>query len=111
MTNISDEYMHSKLATIKAYCMVLLKPGNNTTQENVQQILWEHGRRNFALREEGKISIVCPVSRDADVSGMYIFNTSEEEAVTIMKDDPAVKAGIFTCHTYRCMSFPGDSLQ
>ena len=92
--------------------MVLLKPGNNTTQENVQQILlWEHGRRNFALREEGKIFIVCPVSIEADVSGMYIFNTSEEETVTIMKDDPPVKAGIFTCHTYPCISFPGERLK
>ncbi len=91
--------------------MVLLRPGMNASMDNAQSIIWEHGRRNFDLREEGKISVVCPVSKEADVSGMYIFNTTEEEAATIMKDDPAVQAGIFEYRTYPCMSFPGDSLK
>ncbi|MCW3107593.1 MAG: hypothetical protein JWQ09_2099 [Segetibacter sp.] len=111
MTDITDEYMQSMLAGIKPYCMVLLKPVANPAVENIQQILWEHGRRNFALRAEGKISIVAPVSREADVAGLYIFNATEEEAAEILKDDPAVKAGIFEYVTYPCMSFPGDSLK
>ena len=77
----------------------------------MQQILWEHGRRNFALRAEGKLPIVAPVSRESDVAGLYIFNVSEEEATDILKDDPAVKAGIFENATYPGMSFPGDSLK
>ncbi len=111
MKQITDEYMQSMLATIKPYCIVLLKPSSNTLAENAQQVLWEHGRRNFALREEGKISIVCPVSKEADVAGLYIFNCNEEETAAIMKDDPAVKAGIFDYYTYPCMSFPGDLLR
>jgi uncharacterized protein YciI len=63
------------------------------------------------LRKEGKISLVCPVSKEADISGMYIFNTSEDEAAYIMKDDPAVVAGIFEYYIYPCMSFPGDKLK
>lgn len=111
MTNITDEYMQGMLATIKPYCMVLLKPAANEATENVQQVLWEHGRRNFGLRADGIISIVAPVTKEADVSGLYIFNTSEEEAAAIMKDDPAIKAGIFDFFTYPLMSFPGDSLK
>jgi hypothetical protein len=111
MTEITDEYMQGMLAKIKPYCIALLKPAANPPSENVQQILWEHGRRNFGLRAEGKVSIVAPVSREADVAGLYIFNVSEEEAIEILKDDPAVKAGIFEYSTYSCMSFPGDSLQ
>jgi len=111
MTKITDEYMQSMLGKIKPYCMVILKPGMNTTMENAKEIIWEHGRRNFALRKEGKISLVCPVSKEADISGMYIFNTTEDEAAYIMKDDPAVVAGIFEYYTYPCMSFPGDKLK
>lgn len=111
MTKITDAYMQKMLATIKPYCMVLLKPGMNTTMENAKEIIWEHGRRNFALRKEGKISLVCPVSKEADISGIYIFNTTEDEAAFIMKDDPAVVAGIFVYYTYPCMSFPGDRLK
>ncbi|HKZ66951.1 MAG TPA: hypothetical protein VJ111_11365 [Chitinophagaceae bacterium] len=111
MAKITDEYMQSMLAMIKPYCLVLLKPGVNAALGNAQQIIWEHGRRNFALREEGKICIVCPVSKEADISGMYIFNTREEEAADIMKDDPAVTAGVFDFYTYPCMGFPGDSLK
>lgn len=111
MEGITDEYMQGMLANIKPYCMVLLKPVGNADIENKQQILWEHGRRNFSLRAEGKISIVAPVTREADVAGLYIFNVSEEEASEILKDDPAVKAGILEYATYPCLSFPGDSLK
>jgi hypothetical protein len=63
------------------------------------------------LRAEGKLSIVAQVSRESDVAGLYIFNVSEEEATDVIKDDPAVKAGIFEYVTYPCMSFPSDSLK
>ncbi len=111
MINITDEYMQSMLASIKTYCMVLLKTAATAPTENIQPVIWEHVRRNLALREEGKISIVSPVSKEADVAGLYIFNTSEEETADIMKDDPAVKAGIFDFFVYPCRSFPGDSLR
>lgn len=110
MNEISDEYMQQLLQTIKPYCMVLLRAGPNAGAENVQSIVWEHGRRNFLLREQGKVAIVCPVTKEADVAGLYLFNTDEEEAERIMTEDPAVVAGIFSYQTYPCMSFPGDKL-
>ena len=100
MDKITDEYMQSMLATIRPYCIVLLKPAGNVPPENIRQIIWEHGRRNFALRNEGKIAIVCPVSKEADVAGLYIFNSAPEEVAEIKKADPAVEAGIFTFHIY-----------
>ncbi|MFT3912376.1 MAG: hypothetical protein QM737_23315 [Ferruginibacter sp.] len=111
MLTISDEYMQAMLATIKPYCIVLLRSKADPQVENIKSIIWEHGRRNFALRAEGKICIVSPVSKEADVAGLYIFNTSEEETISIMKEDPAVIAGIFDFDVYPCMSFPGDSLK
>jgi hypothetical protein len=111
MTDISDEYMGSMLTTAKPYCIVLLKPVEKTGIENLQEVLWEHGRRNFALRAAGKLSIVAPVTKESDVAGLYVFNTSEEEAAEILGEDPAIRCGIFTFVTYPCMSFPGDSLK
>ena len=90
---------------------MLLKHAVVESKENKQVVIWEHVRRNFELRQEGELLIVAPVSVEADVAGLYIFNTSEEETISIMKDDPAVKAGIFDFHTYPCRSFPGDALK
>ncbi len=111
MTTITNEYMRSMLATIKAYNMVLLKPGPNMAREDAKEIIWEHARRNFALRADGKLSIVAPVTIQADVLGLYVFNIPEEEINAIMKEDPAVESGIFTFDIYPCKSFPGDSLK
>jgi hypothetical protein len=110
MTTITDEYMQEMLTKTKEYCFVLLKPGRNDNPENLQQMIWEHARRNFALRADGLLPIVCPATKQTGVSGLYIFNATEEEAKKIMDDDPAVKAGIFIYEIHPCRSFPGDSL-
>jgi hypothetical protein len=73
-------------------------------------IIWEHGRRNFALRDEGVLSIVCPIADGSDVSGVGIFNAGVERVRRIMDGDPGVQAGIFTYEVHPCRSFPGDCL-
>ena len=110
MAVITDEYfreMHSKL---RDYTMVLIKSTPKRNDAGAEAIIFEHARKNFAIREDGLVSIVCPVFGDNELSGMYIFNMSPNEAQKIMDDDPAVKAGIFTYEIYPCKSFPGDSL-
>jgi hypothetical protein len=57
-------------------------------------ILWEHGRRNFALRAAGVLSIVCPIADGSEVSGVGVFNALMEEVRAIMDEDPAVQAGV-----------------
>ena len=110
MTTITDEYMQQMLTKTKEYCFVLLKPAPRTEQADIKKIIWEHGRRNFALRADGLLSIVCPVTEETGVSGLGIFNAGREEVKKIMDDDPAVKAGIFVYEIHPCRSFPGDSL-
>jgi hypothetical protein len=110
MTNITDEYMQDMLTKSKEYTMVLLKPGPNANSENVRNIIWEHARKNFSLRADGILSIVAPITIEADVSGLYVFNAPPDEIPAIMNEDPAVKAGIFVYEIYPCRSFPGDSL-
>ena len=78
--------------------------------DGVEKIIWEHGRRNYALRAEGVLSIVCPISDGSDVTGVGIFNANVEEVKTIMEEDPGVKAGVFVYEIHACRSFPGDCL-
>ncbi|HEX6190799.1 MAG TPA: hypothetical protein VFZ42_00475 [Chitinophagaceae bacterium] len=110
MTAITDEYMQEMLPKAKTYVMVLLKPGPRSDMPGVEKVIWEHGRRNFALRADGLLSIVCPVTKETSVNGCCIFNAPEEQVKTIMDEDPAVEAGIFIYEIHPCMGFPGDSL-
>lgn len=110
MTTITDEYMYEMLPKTKEYTIVLLKPGPKADQPDIQKIIWEHGRRNFALRADGLMPIVCPVTQETGVSGLCIFNASVEESKKIMDGDPAVLEGIFIYEVHPCRSFPGDSL-
>ena len=110
MTTISDEFMKQMMTTTKNYCVIILRAGPNKQMAGVEKIIWEHGRRNFALRADGLLSIVCPVSDGSDVSGIGIFNASVEETKKIMDEDPGVQAGVFVYEIHPCRSFPGDSL-
>jgi len=110
MTTISDEFMSEMLQKTKNYSIVILKPGVKRNMAEAEKIIWEHGRRNFALRAVGKLSVVCPVSDGRDLAGIGIFNASIDEVKGIMDDDPAVKAEILAYQVYPCRSFPGDSL-
>ena len=110
MTTITDEYMQEMLPKAKPYVLVLLKPGPKSDITDIEKIIWEHGRRNFALRADGLLSIVCPVTKETGVNGCCIFNTTEEEAKNIMDGDPAVQAGVFLYEIHPCFGFPGDSL-
>jgi hypothetical protein len=110
MTPITDEFMQQMLTKTRQYCIVILKAGPKKREVGAEKIIWEHGRRNFALRADGVLSLVCPISDGSDVSGIGIFNASSEEVKKIMDEDPGVKAGVFVYEVHVCRSFPGDSL-
>jgi len=110
MQQITDESMQQMLMQTKEYTLVLLKSVPNVQKENVQQILWEHGRRNFQLRAEGLINIVAPVTVENNLAGIAFFNADAEKVKEMMDGDPAVKEGIFTYEILPVRSFPGDSL-
>jgi hypothetical protein len=109
-TTITDEVMRQRISATRNYCIVILKAGPKKNEEGAEKIIWEHGRRNFALRAEGVLSIVCPISDGSNVSGIGIFNAPVEEVKKIMDEDPAVQAGVLIYETHACRGFPGDSL-
>ena len=110
MAAITDELMRQMLPKARTYVAVILKAGPNWNIAGVEKIIWEHGRRNFALLADGLLSIVCQVAGEGDVRGIGIFNASLEETKAIMDEDPGVKAGVFVYEAHPCRSFPGDSL-
>ncbi len=110
MTIITDEFMREMLTRSKSYSIVILKSGPHRQDPGVEKIVWEHGRRNFELRAEGALAIVCPVNDGSEVRGIGIFNRNLEEVKKIMDEDPGVKAGIFIYEVHASRSFPGDSL-
>ena len=110
MTTITDEYMRQMSAKTRNYTIVILKAGPNINQEGAEKIIWEHGRRNYELRADGVLAIVCPIGDGSGVMGLDIFNATVDEAKKIIDEDPAVKAGVFVYEIHPCRSFPGDSL-
>ncbi len=110
MTTITDEYMLQMRATAGVYSLVILKNGPKYHEPGARDIIWEHGRRNHALRLEGTLSIVCPIADNSEVAGIGIFNCSLEETKRIMDGDPAVQAGVLVYELHLCRGFPGDHL-
>ncbi len=110
MPEITDDFMRQMISRTKEYCVVILKAGPNKKKPGVEKVIWEHARRNFALRAHGLLPIVCPVSDGSNVSGIGIFDASIDETKRIMDEDPGVKEGIFVYEIHACRSFPGDCL-
>ncbi len=110
MPEITDEYMHEMLGQSKTYTAMLLHMTEKASPPDSPQIIWEHGRRNFALRAEGKLPIVCPATDNGDWAGICIFNATPEEVDRIMQDDPGVKAGLFAYELHPVRGFPTSSL-
>ncbi len=110
MIEISDDYMRDMLGKARPYSVLVLKKGPNYRPDGDRSIIWEHGRRNFALRAAGHLAVVVPLATETDMAGLGLFTTSVEETRVLMLDDPAVKAGWLTFEVYAGRSFPGDSL-
>ena len=110
MSEITDEYMQEQLGRTRDYAVLLLWAGEQYGRESGDDIVWEHGRRNFGLRADGVLPIVCPVTDDTDLCGIAIFNTSVERARQIMNEDPGVQAGVFRYEVHPVRGFAGDSL-
>jgi hypothetical protein len=76
----------------------------------VEKIIWEHGRRNFSLRKDGILSIVCLISDSSEIRGVDIFDASVDDVRSIMEGDPGAREGVFVYEIHECRSFAGDRL-
>jgi hypothetical protein len=110
VTQISDGYMREQLRRTQPYTVVILHRGPRRGDEGADAIIWEHGRRNFALRDEGSLPLIFPINDGSGMAGVGVFVHDEERTRQIMDGDPAVQAGVLTYETHPTISFPGSSL-
>jgi hypothetical protein len=116
LPQVSDEMLQEALQHIRQYTVVILRAGPRFDppgpgrDPGVARIIWEHGKRNFALRTAGLMPIICPVADGSGVVGVSIFDADPEEVDRIMAGDPGVRAGLFTYEIHPTHSFPGSSL-
>jgi hypothetical protein len=107
---ITDEFMGEMMTRSRPYTAMLLRQGPNWDRPDRQQIIWEHGRRNFALRADGVLAIVCPILDGGVWCGIGLFAAGEDEVAEMMDGDPGVTAGVFEYEVHPVRSFPGDCL-
>jgi hypothetical protein len=107
---ITDAFMRDMMTRTRAYTIVLLRKTANRAEPGADTIVWEHGRRNFQLRAEGKLAIVCPIGESDEWAGVAIYDAEPAEVRRLMEGDPGVQAGIFTYEILPTRSFPGDHL-
>jgi len=98
------------IAKTKHYSVVILRHGPNWGKPESEKTIWEHGTRNFELRRDGLLPIVCPVADGSEVSGVGIFNASIDGVKRIMDADQGVKEGVFVYEVHDCRSYPCDCL-
>ena len=116
LPEVTDEMLQQALPTTKPYTVVVLKAGPRfqalgpDRSQEVADIIWAHGKRNYALHLAGLMPIVCPIADGSDVTGVSVFDASPDEVDQIMAGDPGVRAGVFTYDIHPSRSFPGSSL-
>ena len=110
LPEISDTEMRERLAGTRDYTLMILKTTGKTFTDEGRPVIWEHGRRNMALRAAGALAIVCPVTDGGDVAGIGIFPAPLDEVRGLMEQDPAVHAGALRYELHPVRGFPGDCL-
>ena len=111
MRTFTDDEMRQLLPSAKVYSVVILERGPRFADDSAPPIVWEHGRRNFGLRDDGVLAVVLPVTDDSEVCGIGVFDATPEDTAALMGEDPGVAAGVFTYQVHPCRGFPGDALR
>jgi predicted ester cyclase len=113
---VTDEMLRYALQGVRRYTVCILKAGPGLQEPGpareswVADLIWEHGKRNYALYLAGLMRIICPVGDGSGTTGVSIFDADPGEADRIMRQDPAVKAGLFTYELHATQTFPESTL-
>src|SRR5215469_452762 len=113
---VTDEMLRQALQHIRPYTICILKaaagyqePGP-AREDWVADLILEHGKRNYALYLAGLMRVVCPIGDGSGTTGVGIFDADPDEADQIMRQDPAVQAGLFTYELHGTKTFPESTL-
>jgi len=116
LPTVTDEMLQDALQTIRPYTVCVLKAGPRFQEPGpdreswVADLIWEHGKRNYALYLAGLMRVVCPVADGSGTTGAGIFDADPEDVDRMMREDPGVKAGLFTYEIHATQTFPESKL-
>jgi hypothetical protein len=107
---LTKEEFGEVLASTRSYVVLVLRagpkyeaPGPRRSPE-IQTVIAAHAMRNSALQKAGFMPVVCPIADGTGVTGIGVFDLSQEDATRVMDGDPAVKAGILAYELHPCFS-------
>ena len=113
---VTDQMLRDALHRVRPYTVCILhaaplyqEPGP-ARESWVQNVIWEHGKRNYALYLAGLMRIVCPIGDGSGTTGVSIFDADPDEVGRIMRQDPGVKAGLFSYEIHATQTFPESTL-
>jgi len=95
---------------MKRYWLVLLKKGNNRTQDSTSaaKIQAAHMSNIDRLAKEGKIIMAGPMGTDGDLRGIFIMNAKDSaEVAALVNTDTAVITGRLKMEYYPWWSEKG----
>ena len=113
---VTDGILRDALQGIRPFTVCTLKAGPSFQEPGpareswVAEVIWEHGKRNYALYLAGLMRIVCPIGDGTGTTGVCIFDADADEVDRIMRHDPGVKAGLFTYEIHPTQTFPESRL-
>ena len=84
------------VAKVRQYWFVMLKKGNNRTQDSATaaKIQDGHMANITSLYNAGKLKVAGPFGDDGDWRGIFIFDCeTKEEVEKLLATDPAIHAG------------------
>ena len=116
LPEITDDMLKESLARALPYTLIILTAGPRFAPAGpdrdpwIARTIWEHGKRNFALREAGLLAIVCPVADGTNVTGVGVFAATPEDVDRIYAQDPAVRTGVLNYEVHPTRGFPGSIL-
>lgn len=113
---VTDQTLFDALTKTRPYTAAVLKAGPRfeplgpARSPEVAAIIWQHGKRNYALRLAGLLRIVCPVADGSEVAGISVFDAAPEDVDRILSGDPAIQAGVLQYEIHPTRTFPESSL-
>ena len=116
LPRVTDEMLRDALELTRPYTVCILKatpayqPPGPARESRVTNLIREHGQRNYALYLAGLMRIVCPIGDGSGTIGVSIFDADPDEVDQIMRQDPAMKAGLFTYEIHATQTFPESTL-
>ena len=113
---VTDDMLRDALQRTRPYTVCILKATSAYQSPGpardgwVANLIWEHGKRNYALYLAGLLRIVCPIGDGSGTTGICIFDVGPDEVDRIMRQDPGVKTGLFTYEIHATQTFPESKL-